>query len=561
MIYELCIRNCALIEEAKINFGEKLNIFTGETGAGKSIIIEALNLCLGGKYDRTFLRKGSEVGEVELILFSDSKNFLSMLKEYDLEIENHESVTVSRKLFSDGKSITKINGKSVRVSDLKRIMASIIDTHGQHQNQALYDKESHIEFLDLYGKSDIDKDLMNYRKSFQEYKEIKNNILKLNDNKSDIEIQREIDLLKFQIEEISLANISEKEYDDLKSKKEIFENGEKIFNSLNEIYYLIHKGEQNAEDLIGKSTSLLSAISSYDRTLKDMEDTSEKIMYDLQDLSTRIRTYIESIDFDPNTLIEIQERLDVINNLRRKYGDSVEDILKYYESISLRLEEIENREELNKKLELMLENTKKELSEKASKLSDARKKVALDFELELMKELKSLNMKNVEFKVNFNLSEYNDIGHDDVEFFISFNLGEELKPINKVASGGEMSRFMLAFKSIISNIDKIETMIFDEIDTGISGRAAQIVGEKLSDISSVKQVLCITHLPQIAAFADTHFYIEKNTDGNRTYTVVEKLDNDLRKKEISRLISGKRITAKTIEHAEEMLELTKNIKR
>ena len=561
MIYELYIKNCALVEEVRVNFGKSLNILTGETGSGKSIILEALNLCLGGKYDRTYLRKGCEFGLVETVVFSDNEKFLSMLKENNIDTDEDHMVVISRKLFDDGRTITKINGKNVKVSDLKVIMSTIVDMHGQHQNQALYNRDNHIDFLDLFGKEKINEKLLLYKKCYKEYNGIKRDILKLNDNKSDMEVQRERDLLKFQINEIEAADLNEEEYNELKSKKEILENGEKIFSSLSEIYGLLHANQFNSEDQVGQASNIISSVSKYDKEIENLEVSTNNILYELQDLSRGVRNYLDSLDFDPKLLNEIQERLDAINNLRRKYGDTIEEIIDYCHRMKKRLDDIENREEKNIELQKKLSKKEKELNNCAEELSKARKSLSLKLEKELLEELYTLNMKNTKFKVNFKKIEYNEKGNDDVEFLVSFNLGEDMNPLYKVASGGEMSRFMLGFKSILSDVDRIETLIFDEIDTGISGRAAQTVGEKLSRISKKKQIICITHLPQIASFADEHFYIEKNADGKRTYTSIEKLDRESKKNEIARLISGTIITEKTVEHADEILEIADEIKK
>ena len=553
MIYELYIKNCALIEEMRVEFGKQLNILTGETGSGKSIILGALNLCLGGKYDRTFLRKGHKDGLVEALIYTKNERFIGSLREFGVEIDIEEPIIVSRRLFDDGKTTTRVNGKNIRVSDLKKSMGYLVDMHGQHQNQALYDRDNHLEFLDLYAKDSIQRELSNYKKVFEEYRDIKREILRLNDNKSDREVQREKDLLEFQIKEISSAKLDEKEYEDLKSRRDVFLNSEKIYNALAQSYELMHESEYSADTIAGKVEVLMSPLGKYDSRLEEMRCQSEKIAIEIQDLAQDMRSYMSSIDFDPNVLNEIENRIDTINNLRRKYGDTIGEILEYYDRIVKRLDDIENREEKNNILQDKLSKKLVELEGVAKILSDKRMKVAEKLEESLLSELVSLNMKNTRFKVIFKKIDYNDNGYDDIEFYVSFNLGEDLNPLNKVASGGEMSRFMLAFKNIISDVDKIESMIFDEIDTGISGRAAQVVGEKLAKISENKQVVCITHLPQIAAFADDHYYIEKHIENKRTFTGLCHLEEDGQIDEIARLISGKIISDKTLEHAREML--------
>ena len=370
-----------------------------------------------------------------------------------------------------------------------------------------------------------------------------------------MEIQREIDLIKFQINEIDEANLNEEEYDALKAQRELCRNSEKIYNNLSLSYQKLYEGDVNAVDLIGMAAKELADIASYDKNISEYSENIERIMYELQDISREIRDYKENISFNPYEMEEIEQRIDQINNLRRKYGSSVTEIFEYRQKIQDRLDEILNRDEKVASLKLELEKLESVLYDKAKQISKARQDVAIQLQDVLIKELHSLNMKNVSFQVDFKEIAFNQNGCDDVEFMASFNLGEDIKPIYKVASGGEMSRFMLAFKTILADIDEIDTLVFDEIDTGISGIAAQIVGEKLSKIGKKKQVICITHLPQIAANGHTHYRIEKNTSNDRTYTNIKELTFDERIDEIARLIAGNNITEKTIEHAHEIIEL------
>ncbi|MCC0637249.1 MULTISPECIES: DNA repair protein RecN [unclassified Clostridioides] len=557
MILELYMKNCALVEELRLGIDKNLNILTGETGSGKSIIIDALGLCLGEKYDRSFLRKGTDKGLVEAIFFSDNVYLKKILDENDISIEDDNLLVITRLIYSDGKSTARVNGRTVKVSFLKEIASTLIDIHGQHQNQALFNKDTHLKFLDLFGENELDKFKDDYRKIYYKYSEVKRALNSLTENKDDMQIQREIDLLRFQINEIEAANLNKNEYEDLLKQRDVYRNSEKIYNNLNLSYSKLHNGEYNVIDLIGIASKELNDISKYDSVLSEYSETIERIMYELQDISSDIRNYKDNIDFEPYELEQIELRIDEINNLRRKYGDSIEAIFEYYEKTKDRLDEILNRDERVEQLKNQLIKIEEELKVKASKLTKARNKVAIQLEEVLLDELKSLNMKNVMFKVNFEESSFTLNGIDDIEFMISFNLGEDIKPIYKVASGGEMSRFMLAFKTILADIDDIDTLVFDEIDTGISGIAAQIVGEKLSDIAKKKQIICITHLPQIAANADTHYCIEKDTSNNRTFTNVKKLNQSQRKNEIARLIAGNNITEKTIEHASEIIEMAK----
>ena len=528
MILELYMKNCALIEESRVNIGENLNILTGETGSGKSIIIEALGLCLGNKYDKSFLRKGTQKGIVELIVSSKSENLKNILKQYDLDSDDDELI-ITRVIYDDGKSVARVNGRTVKMSILKEIALTFIDLHGQHQNQALFNKDTHLTFLDLFGGKKLDSPKNEYKEIYLEYNQVKKALSALNENKDEKEIQREIDLLKFQINEIEAAALSKDEYEDLLKQREIYRNGEKIYNKLNLSYEKLHDGSINAVDLIGMASNELSEIGKYDDRLNEYSETVERIMYELQDICREVRNYKDNIDFEPYAL----------------------------EQIEIRVDEIINRDEMAEELKNKLNTLETELSKKAHKLTDARKEVALDLQESILAELKSLDMKGVSFKVSFTEAGFTPEGNCEVEFMISFNLGEDMKPIYKVASGGEMSRFMLAFKTILADIDEIDTIVFDEIDTGISGIAAQVVGEKLHNIAKKKQILCITHLPQIAANADTHFCISKNTDGSRTYTTIKKLEDKESINEIARLIAGSNITDTTIEHAREIVNLTK----
>lgn len=559
MIKELYMKNCALVEELRVDFGSMLNILTGETGSGKSIILEGLNLCLGGKYDRSFLRKGCEKGLVELLVITDNEAINGLLDEFSIPYRDNE-LLVSRTIFKDGKSATRLNGRSIRLTDLKTIMMSMVDIHSQHQNQALYNRDRHLEFLDLYGKENLKNVMSSYMSKFKEYTEIKSKILELNDNMTERELEREIDILKYQIDEIEKANLDVDEYETLKIKYKKYSNQDKINTAILTGYDNLKSGELSVQDKLGKSISALKPVSDYDTELEDILEGLENIMYQLEDVDASMRSYIDKNEYDPHTLEEIQLRMDFINSMKRKYGDRIEDILEYKLEMKKRLYNIENREERKQALLKEKEKIEADLDKIGGDLTSSRKLVAKLLEEDLLKELESLNMKNTKFKVIFNKVGYTSSGCDDVEFYVSFNLGENLNPLSKVASGGEMSRFMLSFKKILSDVDKIETMIFDEIDTGISGRAAQVVGEKLAQMAKHKQLICITHLPQIAAFADNHYYIEKNVENDRTYTSISDLSYHDREKEIARLISGKVITEKTLEHSHEMIELAKKTK-
>ena len=349
MILELYMKNCALVEESRVNLGENLNILTGETGSGKSIMIEALGLCLGNKYDKSFLRKGTEKGIAEIIVSSPSKNLKNILNEYEIDLEDDQLI-ITRIIYADGKSVARINGRTIKMSILKEIALTFIDLHGQHQNQALFNKDTHLKFLDLFGGKKLDLPKEEYKNTYTEYNKIKKALNTLNENKDEKEIQREIDLLKFQINEIEVASLSKDEYEDLLKQRAIYRNSEKIYNNLNLSYEKLHEGSVNAIDLIGMASNELSEIGKYDEVLNEYSETIERIMYELQDTCRDLRNYKENIDFEPYELEQIEMRVDEINNLRRKYGDTIEDIINYKDKISCRLEEIINRDEVKKQM-------------------------------------------------------------------------------------------------------------------------------------------------------------------------------------------------------------------
>ncbi len=559
MILEMYIKNFALAEEIRIDFEQGCNILTGETGSGKSIIIDALNLCLGGRYDKSFVRKGTDKGLVEVTFSVTNEKVIKELLECGIDASLDDNLIISREIYSDGKNISRVNGRNVRISFLKTIGSLLVDVHSQHQNQVLFNKDKHIEFLDIYGYQRIEPSKKEYIYVYNEYFDLKKKINSLTENKDDIEIAREIDLLKFQIKEIEEANLAIGEYDQLLKERELHRNSEKIYTSLNSSYSNLYESNYNAFDLISKGIKDLKSVANIDERLEELHTSLEEIMYTLQDISKDIRDYKDNIDFDIKSLDDIEIRIDIINNVKRKYGNCIEEILEYKEKIMKRLEDIENRDEKIIELKYELGKIESVLNQKSEKITSIRKEIANELEADICEQLNSLNMKHVVFKVDFSKKEeYSLTGKDNIEFMISFNIGEDLMPIYKVASGGEMSRFMLAFKTILSDIDKVNTLVFDEIDTGISGIAAEIVGKKLKDISHKKQVISITHLPQIAVNSDAHFRIEKIIQESRTYTKIEKLNPEEQIKEIARLISGSNITEKTIEHAKEIIQIAQN---
>lgn len=589
MITELYMENCALVDQLTYYPKKGLNIITGETGSGKSIILESIRLCMGGKYDSTFLRKGSKKGSTEITITDISPEILMELKKFglfdeeeivnidnDLDIDDEKNnssekrdvdkqknfdqvesnlsktLIVNRTFFQDGKSTARVNGRGFLISELKKMMSLFIDMHAQNQNQSLYDKDTHIDVLDSFGKETIDGDIHKYRNSYNKLVSSNSELKRLRGNKNQRELEREIDLLKFQITEIDGANLSEEEYDELIFLRDRYRNSEKIFESLSRAFFELKDDEGNVEDRLGNAMSELDYASRYDSEINDVKNEVEEVYYTLQESISKVRNIRDSLDFEPSELERIEERVDVINNLRRKYGDSIAEIFEYRDKIEKRVEEIENLDKLTKELRDKIEKEKRIALEDGEKLREKRKEIAKKFEGRIIDELASLDIKNVQFMTKFEEKSMDEKGIDDVGFFISFNLGEDIKPLNKVASGGEMSRFMLALKSILSTNDGQSTLVFDEIDTGISGLAAQAVADKLEKLGSEKQIICVTHLPQIATVGQAHYKVYKESDSKRTYTRIEELVGDEREIEIARLISGE-VTEKGIQNAQEML--------
>ena len=484
MLLELYIENFALVDKLRLSFENGLNILTGETGSGKSIIIDALNLALGDRFEKSFVRKGTKKGLVEAIFNIKNDKVYEELKEYGIDAEYDDNIIITREIYADGKSISRINGRNVKLSLLKHISSFLVDIHSQHENTVLLNKEKHLDFIDLYGDSKISKIKENYSSVYKKYVEYTNELEQLTEAKDEIEIQREIDLIKFQINEISECILEEEEYEGLVKQREINRNSQKIFTNLSDSYSFLYDSNINAFDLLSKALKDLKDIIKYDEKIEIHYNALEEMKYNLQDVCNEIRDYKDSMDFSSDDLIEIETKIDLVNNLKRKYGNSIGDIIEYKEKITARLDVIINRDEKISNLKNEIAKIKALLSEIADQLTDIRMNISLILEEKICEELYSLNMKSVNFKVNFEKkNDFTKNGIDSVEFLVSFNMGEDLKPMQRIASGGEMSRFMLAIKNILSDVDCVETLVLDEIDTGISGIAAQIVGEKLKVIS------------------------------------------------------------------------------
>lgn len=523
MITTLHIKNIGIIEELCIDFHEGLNVLTGETGAGKTLIIDSLQIISGGRFSKEMIRKGENNSYVELCMYEP---------ENEMSIDGN--IIVSREISSNGKNMCKINGRMVTVNELKEFMSKFIEIHGQRDNQTLLDNKFHLKYLDGFIGSKIKDEKEKYKEFYTKYLEIKK---ELNQNYGDEkERQRKLDLLKYQIKEIENANLKKDEEIELEEKRNIIINAEKIADNLKEADYLI---SENTIDSISMSIRALEKIEGIDEKYEKISNNLKSIYYELQELSRDLGNYKEDVYFDEQERNEVEERLDLIHDLKRKYGNDCQEILNYKEKIEKEVEQIENLEEYNEIKRKELKQIEIEMDKMAEKMHDMRIEHAKIISESINKELEELEMKNAKINVRVEKQEeFSKNGKDIVTFYINTNLGEEEKELSKIASGGEMSRTMLAIKKVLADTDNMSVLIFDEIDTGISGKAANSVATKLKTIAKTHQVMCISHLPNIAAIADYNYFISKNTKNERTSTQIKQLKENEIIEEIARISSG-----------------------
>jgi len=569
MLAQLHIENIAVISKVDVDFHEGLNILTGETGAGKSIIIDSINMILGERTSKDLIRAGKDKAVVEALFYINSENIIEKLSEMGIEVEEDGALLISREMMSSGKNVCRINGRIVTTAMLRDISKLIVNIHGQHDNQELLQPDKHAEYLDKFGGNELLEIKRKYEQTYKEVHAIKNEIKGISGD--DRERERKIDLLQFQIEEIDNARLKPGEDKELSEKRLFLSNAEKVINSVNRVYERLYTGDHKGLSIYDGFSEILmelDEVKKYEPKLAEHYKLIEDMSYQIQEMVHDIRNYRDNFEYDPNMLVEIEQRLDDIYKLKRKYGNTVEEILEYSQKIKEELNQMLNSEErlslLNKELEIALAR----LTEQGNELSECRQKAAGMLREKIMNELQDLDMKQVEFSVGIEKAYNKDgelifypNGFDKIEFLISTNPGEPLKSLIKVASGGELSRIMLAIKTVLSDSDEVATLIFDEIDTGVSGRAAQKIAEKLSHIARKKQVICITHLSQIASMADHHYLIEKNLYQDEVATTVKRLDHESRKKELARIIGGAVITELTVKHAEEMIEIADKFKQ
>ena len=560
MLNELSIRNFAIIEALSISFKKGLTVLTGETGAGKSIIIDAIHLLVGGRGSAEFVRHGEEKAEIEGLFFLEGEHHPCYAKAADFGIEIEEGMIVLRRDISrTGKSVCRINGKLVTIAVLREVGSSLIDIHGQHEHQELMDDARHINLLDQFGSEEILPALTEYQQIYRSYEQLQKKLKNLSENEQ--QMAHRLDLIQFQLDEILSANLTINEDEELLEEKRKLGNFERIFDSIQTSYSAL-QGEQKGLDWIAMVMDNLQTAADLDPSYKPVSESVSNSFYMLEDAARTIRNELDSLEYDPQRLNEIDDRLNEINQLKRKYGKSIEEILEYSSRIEEEIETLQNKELHIGQMEKELLSLKKDLLLEAVHLTDTRKKWAKRLTKLIHNELKELYMEKAIFELRIESAPdvFLKNGADKVEFYISTNPGEPLKPLSKVASGGELSRIMLALKSIFSKHQGVTSIIFDEVDTGVSGRVAQSIAEKIYNVSTGSQVLCISHLPQVAAMADTHLYIAKIIKNGRTKTSVTPLSVAEKVKEIGRMISGVEITDLTKQHAEELLQLAQNMK-
>ena len=558
MLQELSIKNFAIIDSLRIGFEGGMTVLTGETGAGKSIIIDAVGLLAGGRGSTDLIRHGEDKTVLQgLFTFPKSNNLKERLETYGIDYDD-DQILLQRELSRNGKNVARVNGSIVTVSILREIASHLIDIHGQNEHQELMNAQNHLYLLDQFADELTKKQLLRYQADYDAYKQAKEELERLQSDEQE-NIQR-IDLLTFQIDEIEQAKLIDNEEDSLLEERSLLANYQRILEGLTNAYRSLQGEEGSAAiDQIGFGMESLERIQDFSPAYAGFYSSISEAYYQLEDVIASIRNEVDELSYDEGRLNEIELRLEVIHQLKRKYGASILEIKAYYEKIVLELDMISNKESYIARLTKEFNQAKETVEKTGQTLSTMRHKVAKKLEADVENQLKELYMEKATFKVHFNEPAgtiYSD-GLDQVEFYIATNVGEPLKPLTKVASGGELSRMMLALKTIFTQTQGITSIIFDEVDTGVSGRVAQAIANKIHVVAAHSQVLCISHLPQVAAMADHHFYIEKEVTDNRTLTHVNEINEDKRTMEIARMLAGSDITELSIAHAKELLDLAK----
>lgn len=552
MLLELQVKNLALIEQAQVEFGEGLNILTGETGAGKSIIIGSVNMALGGKASKDSIRQGANSAYIELLFSVGSDQQKEALKAMEIFPAEDGTLIISRKILPT-RSVSKINDETVTTAKLRQVTALLMDIHGQHEHQSLLDIHKHLEILDAYGKGKIASWKEKIRQEYQEYRNLKEKLSSMETGQEDR--LREADFCRFEIENIEEAALKEGEEEELTARYRKLSHVQKIVEALSSAYEVLES------DSLGRAVRDVDQVAGFDEYLSPIRDQLLDLEALSNDLGRSIQEYMDSCQYEEGEFRQIEERLDVIRGLQAKYGPTIAQVFKVLEEKKIRLEELENYDEIREELKRKLSEAEKVLAGDCEQLSAIRKAAGKILAEKIKESLIDLNFLEVEFVMEFRqLDHYTMEGFDEAEFLISTNPGQPVRPLKAVASGGELSRIMLAIKTVLADTDEIPTLIFDEIDTGISGRTAQKVSEKLKEISRTHQVICITHLPQIASMADSHFEIAKSIKGKETVTNIRRLGKEESIDELARLLGGAEITEAVRKNAKEMKELAERAK-
>lgn len=552
MLTNLHIENIAIIDSLDVEITSGFIVLTGETGAGKSIIIDAINMLLGERVSRDMVRTGEKKAFVSAVFTDVDISIQEKLTE--LGYESDSEVILSRELSSEGKSVARINGRPASISILRDIGTKLVNIHGQHDNTSLLDPEVHITFLDKYAKNESVKN--EYFEAYSKAIGIKRKIESLSADEN--EKERRIEVLKYQINEIETADLKEDEDKQLEQRQEILANSEKILESLNAVKNLLSDDDVNIHDMLASCVRESKLLGRYDPTQNHINEKLIDVSENINDIIENLNQYSDKLDFDPGELDMIEERLDLIHRLKKKYGSTVSEINQYLADAQKELENMEFSDVIIRQLTEEFKAAKAEMKTKAQALTASRVEAAAKLEIAMIETLSFLEMPKVRFAVSIKNKKYDKTGSDEVEFLLSANVGEDLKPLNKIASGGELSRIMLSIKNVLAD-NSVQTMIFDEVDTGISGKAAQKVAIKLKEMSACGQVLVITHLAQIAAYADTHFKIVKETVNDRTHTVLTHLSHEERRQELARIMGGINITESLLATADEMLRTSHSI--
>ena len=550
MLQNLHVKNLALIDETEVEFGPGLNILSGETGAGKSIIIGSINLALGEKVQKEMLRDNGEAALVELIFFVEDADTIEAIRALDIEMED-DTVILSRKI-TGGRAIGRINGEAVSASKMKAVASLLIDIHGQHEHQSLLSKKKHLEILDTFAKEVLGDKKEKLAQCFQEYRKLKDELEHANLDGE--ERARELSFLEYEVKEIEEAQLTVGEDEELEAVFRKYSNGKKIMDAVGAANAATSEDDESASERIGRALRELSSVSGYDERVKEMEEQLTEIDNLLSDFNHELASYLSDEEFDEETFYETEKRLDLINHLKSKYGNTIADILKYCEEKAERIAVLNDYDAYLAGLQKNVSEKEKQLEQLSKKISDIRKKESKKLTESIKNALLDLNFLDVQFTMEFAETDYTANGIDDAQFLISTNPGEPVKPLGKVASGGELSRIMLAIKTVMAS-DKIGTLIFDEIDSGISGRTAQMVSEKMNVLGRSHQIICITHLPQIAAMADSHFLIEKSVENQATVSKIHKLTDEESVEELARMLGGVEITDTVLENAREMKQM------